>query len=97
MICSVEDLCRKDVINVHNGKRLGMVCDCEVICNDGRIAAIIVMPVQPGFAFKRCEPFRVDWKCITVIGDETILISCECEPERRERRRKGLFPLVFGK
>lgn len=97
VICTVEELCRKDVINVHNGKRIGMVCDCEVLSEEGKILAILVMPVQPLFTLRRPEPFRIDWKCITVIGDETILVACECDPERRNREKHSPFSSLFGR
>ncbi len=76
MKCSVASLCDKDVIDVCNGMRIGVVSDVEFDTCNGCITAIVIGGRQGFFgAFGKTEDIRINWCDIQVVGDETILVK----------------------
>ncbi len=88
MQCRFRDLRRKEVINICDGCRLGLVGDIDICIPEGQVAAIIVYgPCRFFGLFGRGEEFYVPWDCIQRIGDDIILID---KPfPRREVEREG--------
>ena len=88
MQCRFRDLRRKEVINICDGCRLGLVGDIDICIPEGQVAAIIVYdPCRFFGLFGRGEEFYVPWDCIQRIGDDIILID---KPfPRREVDRDG--------
>lgn len=75
-----SDLRRKEVINIKDGKRLGLIIDFEIEMPEGRIISIVV----PGPARFWQSLFRFDrscivicWKHICKIGDDVILVELD--------------------
>jgi len=90
-MCCIEDLARKDVINVNDGSRLGFVCDVEIDVCDGRIISLIIYGRSKFFGlFGREEDLVIPWCNIQKIGEDIILVCCEpvCRPVLK---RKGGF------
>lgn len=81
-----RDLRRKEVINIHDGARLGLVADLELKAPEGQAAAIVVYgPARFFGLFGRGEEYYIPWDCIQRIGDDIILID---KPfQRRDPRR----------
>lgn len=86
----------KEVINIRDGCKYGTVNDLEIEKGSGKIKAIIV-PVSSKFLglFANDEEYRILWKNIVCIGDDTILVDvCEddykdyCRNEHRREHRK---------
>lgn len=76
MKCTFDELCRKEVINVCDGRRLGFIDDCEIELCDGKILVIIVPSPPRCFGLIRgdrdnCIPFSR----IVKIGDDVILVD----------------------
>lgn len=94
MNCCVTDLRNKEVINSKNGCRLGQVCDVEIDTCTGCIVSIIIWgrPKCFGF-FGREEDIKICWNEIEVIGDDTILVSCEPSAGKQKPRRSALESL----
>lgn len=92
MNCSIEDLCRKDVINVENAARIGSVVDVEVDVTSGKLVALIIISQSRMQGFRRGDALRVCWEDIEVIGEDTILVKnvC-CQPTVKQG--KSLFDL----
>jgi len=91
MTCTVSDLRYKEMINLHNGHRLGYVADVLMSLEDGKISALIV-PGQARFfgLFGREEDMIVPWDNITKIGEDIILIDMEGTNRRSlARENKG--------
>ena len=65
--------CKKEVIDIIDGRRLGFVCDVEFDICTGKIHAIIVPGKSHSF-FKR-EDFIIPWHHIKKIGDDIILVN----------------------
>lgn len=72
----ISDLRMREVINVVNGKRLGIIKDIELDLNEGRIKSIILPGVGKilGF-FGRNDDIVVPWEKINKIGLDVILVS----------------------
>lgn len=71
-----SDLREKEVINVRDGSKLGLITDIEVDLENSRVKAII-MP-GPGRIlglFGRNNDVIIEWKDIRRIGKDTILVD----------------------
>lgn len=91
MQCKIADLRCKEVINIHNGFRLGFVCDVIVNVITGHLVAILVPgPCKFFGIFGREDDFLIPWDCIRRIGDDIILVDIE-GPYRREKRGRFVF------
>lgn len=89
MQCRIVDLRCKEVIDIHNGLRLGFVSDVIVDTLTGCLIAIVVPgPCRFLGLFWREDDFVIPWECIKRIGDDIILVDVNAEL-RREKRRKG--------
>ena len=72
----ISDLRMREVINVTNGKKLGLIKDIEVDLNAGRIKSIVL----PGNGrvlglFGRNEDVVVPWQKIKKLGLDVILVD----------------------
>lgn len=86
MLCRITDLRCKDIINLRDGSRLGVVCDVEVDTCTGKIIALIVFGRYRFFGLLgREDDIIIRWCDIQVIGEDTILVNFECEPKRRKK------------
>ena len=76
MNCRMIEMRNKEVINVLDGTRLGVVCDVEIDTCTGRLASIIIYgkPKVMGL-FGKEEDLVIPWEDIEVLGEETILVS----------------------
>lgn len=91
MLCNMETLCRKQVINICNGNRVGYVYD---ISFDSQTACICELIIEPDsvFSWKAAQrKLVIPWNCIRVIGDETILVQCEAPPQVCENKKHKFF------
>ena len=74
LLYTVDDLSRKDVIDIKDGRRIGCVRDIE-ISETGQAASVTVEKAESrGNPFKKPELLRVAWSDIAVIGKETVLV-----------------------
>lgn len=94
MICRMYDLRYKDVINIHDGRRLGCVCDVEIDTANACVLALVIYG-RPRFfgLFGREEDIVIKWCNIKNIGDDIIIVDCNfgvnmgCPPRRFWGRR----------
>ena len=93
MQCRIQDLRRKEVINVCDGCRLGCVGDVDIKLPEGQVAALVVYgPLRFFGLFGRGEEYYIPWECIQRIGDDIILIDKpfpQRDPNARRKRRRG--------
>ena len=92
MQCRIQDLRRKEVINICDGCRLGFVADVDIRVPEGQVAAIVVWgPCRFFGLFGPREEFYVPWESIQRIGDDIILVDKPVQrrdPAMERRRRK---------
>jgi len=74
---TLSELRTKEVIDVHDGKRLGRVMDLEFCPSDSRITALVV-PAETSFLQslrgEKCG-LVIPWDHMRRIGDDVILVS----------------------
>ena len=76
MHCRIVELKNKEVICIRDATRLGFVNDVEIDTCTGKIVSIVIYGKPRFFGFMGKEDdIIVDWDCIEVIGDDTILVS----------------------
>ncbi len=79
MGCSIAELRNKEVICKLNGTRIGNVDDVELDINSGRLVSIIIYGKGKIMGvFGKSEDIVIPWDDIDVIGEDTILVNCEC-------------------
>lgn len=69
----LSELQTKEIINTSNGKRLGVIIDV-IVDNTGSIKSLI-LEEKRGKRFSGREEYELDWKQISKIGDDIILIT----------------------
>ncbi len=76
----ISDLRDRDVINVNDGKRLGIINDIDLDIENGKIKAI-VLPGPGGFmgVLGRKNDLIIPWEKIRKIGVDTILVDYPVE------------------
>ncbi len=78
MICHFCDLRCKEVISIKSGCRIGFVDDVEFDSCTAKICRIIVFGRSKCFGlFGREDDFVINWCDIEIIGEDTILVSCD--------------------
>ncbi len=96
MRCTITDLCNKEVINVKDGCRVGMVCDVTVDTCTAQIISLIVYGKLKCFGlFGREDDIIIPWCDIEVIGEDTILVRWRA-PECCGKR-PGFWDGLFGR
>lgn len=69
----LSDLQTKEIINMTTGKRLGLIIDV-IINSDGTIKSLILEEKKLKRLSGR-EEYELDWKQISKIGDDIILVK----------------------
>ena len=79
-VVRMADLRDRDVVNVNDGKRLGVINDIEVDVENGKIKAIVIIGTG-GFmgVLGRKHDLIIPWDNIIKIGIDTILVECPLE------------------
>ena len=86
MTCSIAELRNKEVICKLNGTRIGNVDDVELVVNSGRLVSIVIYGKGKVMGlFGKSEDFIIPWDDIDVIGEDTILVKCECPVTKNGR------------
>lgn len=72
----VSDLADKEVVNISDGKKIGMISDLEVDLERGKVNAIII-PDTGRFLglFGRELEYEIKWNQIKKIGEDVILVD----------------------
>jgi sporulation protein, ylmC/ymxH family len=82
MICSLEDLRRKEVIDITNGERLGYIDDAEMNLETSSVEALMIYGRQRFFGiFGREDNIVIPCSDIRVVGSEVILVKLSSKPE----------------
>jgi len=85
-ICRIFDMGYKEVINLHDGARLGYVNDVEIDMESGRVQALVIPGRLKLFGLLgREEDCIVPWSGIEKIGEDIILVRVENTYLRRGR------------
>ncbi|KAB3538576.1 YlmC/YmxH family sporulation protein [Alkaliphilus pronyensis] len=85
-----SELTQKEVINISDGKRIGMIVDLEIDLLKGKINAIII-PGEGKFMglFGKEQDYEISWNQIKKIGDDVILIELKNSIEPYKSQEDG--------
>lgn len=71
-----SDLRIKDVINVVDGRRLGLIGDLELDLEAGRVKSVVILGASRFLGlFGRDKDVAVEWEQIRKIGYDVILVE----------------------
>lgn len=91
MNCRLVELRHKEVIDKSNGCKIGFVDDLVVDTNNAQVCSLIVFGRCKWFGlWGKREEYIIPWDKISVIGDDTILIS-SCNYRRENNKNKRGF------
>ncbi len=94
MICRFEDLKCKEIINIKSGRRIGYADDIEFDTCTSKICKLIIYGKCRFFGlFGRDDDFTVCWSDIEIIGEDTILVSCDV-PNHQKGGHSGFKSLL---
>lgn len=81
----LQDLKRKEVINMQSCKSLGFISDLEIDSKTGCVLALIVSAGgKICWFFSHEFEFYIPWKCIVQIGTDIILVDMNEQECRRK-------------
>jgi YlmC/YmxH family sporulation protein len=76
LLTKTSELREREVVNVLDGRRLGLASDLEIEAETGRIKAIVVPgPGKFLWLFGKSEDFIIPWERIIKIGVDVILVE----------------------
>ena len=76
MLTKTSELSEREVVNILDGKRLGLASDLEIDAETGKIVAIVVPgPGKFLWVFGKSEDFVIPWERIKKIGVDVILVE----------------------
>ena len=91
MIVSIEELSRREVINVETAARVGFVSDMDLNTETGEVMALLVR--APGGLFRSPPPVKILFRDVIRIGEETVLVS-KVSPAPPPPPRRSLLGLL---
>ena len=90
MWCRIVELRNKEVICIKDATRLGFVNDVEIDTCSGKLVSLVIYGKPKLFGLMgREDDIIIDWDCIEVIGDDTILVSYN--PPYKKSSQKNTF------
>ena len=79
---NLSEMKEKEVINVRDGSRLGMIYDFEMDLKKGEVTAIIIPgPGKIMGIFGKNNDIIIDWRKIVKIGEDIILVDLKIDEE----------------
>lgn len=82
MTCKIGELRSKEVINVRDGARIGFISDVEIDTATAALTAVVIYGRLRLFGLLGREPdLVIPWGDITLIGGDTVLVSCKHPPQ----------------
>ena len=77
----MQEMLRKEVINVFTGEKLGFAIDIDIDPETGRIAAIILPEKRVSSFFGRGGEVAVPWSDVSRISDDLIMINTDTKTQ----------------
>lgn len=86
MLSRIGDLRNRDVINMRDGVRIGLLGDVELNTQTASLEAIVVYG-RPRFfgLFGHEEDYVIPWRDIRMIGEDAVLV--DFTPQKRIQKR----------
>lgn len=96
MLLGFEELCKKEVIDIATGDRLGFIDDIEIDTESGAVKSFIIYGTRFLGLFGRTNDTVISCADIRVVGEETVLIERSAmirETNFTKRSRKRFISL----
>lgn len=95
MNCRFTDLRHKEVISACDGSRIGFIDDVIVDTKCATVVSLVIFG-RPGVLgiCGKCEDYIIPWEKIELIGEDTVIISCQM-PKPVKKRKKPHFKPNF--
>ena len=78
----LAELRNKEVINIHDGMRLGFVCDIGLDIAEAKLTDLIIYGRPRLFGLLGKEEDKIiPWEQVRTIGDDTILVTYTSAPK----------------
>ncbi len=97
MLCNMENLCRKEVINICNGNRIGYIRDVNIETCNAEVCSFIVEPTGFSLFQKKNSTICIPWNAIKIIGKETVLVEFNSEELQNNTDKNKLFSSFLKK
>lgn len=85
---TLQQLCRKDVVQLGSGTKLGRADDLDLEPGSARVRGLILRGRPRWFGLLgRGEDLFIPWQQIETIGEDVILVNCplpEAPPQKKE-------------
>ena len=81
----VATLRRLEVLNIQNGRRLGLLYACEIDPESGLILNLTVRSGEGLFSAGARRDCCIPWDRVVRIGQDAVLVDCEAGGEEPER------------
>ncbi len=92
MVCKLEDLKNKNVVNIKNGVNLGFVDDISFDTYSAQVLSLVIYGRKRFFGiFGREEDILIPWENIKIIGDDVVLVDVESLPYFKSNFKKRNF------
>jgi len=92
MISRVGDLRRKEVIDSLSGSRVGFIDDVEIDTLTAGVRAVVVFGRPRLFGiFGKSEDVIIPWSDISLIGEDTVLITTNIKNNQNKLTKHKLF------
>ncbi len=75
MLCSLEELRKKDVIDIRTGEKLGYIDDIQLDTDHRTIHGYLIYGRRILGLFKREEDLVIPWECLKVYGKDVVLVE----------------------
>ncbi len=76
----LSELGGKEIINLNNGERLGIIADSDIIVDEktGKIMTLLVPERRLQFKFfKESDDIEIPWHTIRKIGNDMVIVELE--------------------
>ena len=94
MLCTFDDIKNKEIINIKTGSKMGYPDDIEFDTCTAKICRIVIFGKAKLFGLLgREDNTEICWSDIEIIGEDTILVSCEM-PIRTKKNGGALKNLL---
>ncbi len=83
----ISDLRMRDIVNISDGRRLGLLKDIDIDLEMGRIKALILPGQNKGWSLfaQRSDDIVVPWEKIKKIGVDVILVDASTYADTKQR------------
>ena len=94
---TLRQLCRKDVVQLGTGVKLGRADDLDLEAESARVRGLILRGRPRWFGLLgRGEDLVIDWRQIETIGEDVILVNCPVPESASRPAGEGVWAIFHN-